>query len=46
MKYEWRKQEQTLYFPKKVAEIVVPEQKFLVIRGQGNPNEPDFQAHI
>lgn len=47
MKYEWRKEEKTLYLPKAVPQIVeVPKQKFLVIEGKGNPNDEDFAERI
>ena len=43
MKYEWRKQEKDLYAPKQKPVIVdVPKQKFIIINGEGNPNESDF----
>ena len=47
MKYEWRKQEKELYGVKTKAVLVdVPEQKFITIKGQGNPNEEDFSNRI
>ncbi|MEG0385409.1 MAG: GyrI-like domain-containing protein [Solibacillus sp.] len=47
MKYEWRKQEKHLYFPKQKPELVtIPEQKFLLIKGKGNPNEQEFAEKI
>lgn len=47
MKYEWRKQEKELYIPKQKPEIVtVPEQKFFLINGKGNPNEEEFSEKI
>lgn len=47
MKYEWRKQEKNLYIPKKIPELVtIPKQKFLLIRGKGNPNEQEFAEKI
>lgn len=38
---DWRKDLKELYFPPrgKVVEVVVPELKFLVVEGEGNPNE-------
>ena len=40
MKYEWRKQEKELYGVKTKAVLVdVPKQKFITIKGKGNPNE-------
>lgn len=47
MKYEWRKQEKNLYIPKQKPElIIVPEQKFLMIKGIGNPNSEEFSEKI
>lgn len=47
MKYEWRKQEKEFYLPKQKPEIIdVPEQKFLTIKGKGNPNGPEFADRI
>lgn len=47
MKYEWRKQEKELYGVKTKAVLVdVPKQKFITIKGQGNPNEEDFSNRI
>ena len=43
MKYEWRKQENNLYSVKQMLIIVnVPKQKFILVKGKGNPNEVDF----
>ena len=47
MKYEWRKQENNLYSVKQTPIIVnVPKQKFILIKGKGNPNEADFSNRI
>lgn len=47
MKYEWRKQEKNLYIPKQKPELItVPEQKFLIIKGIGNPNSEEFSEKI
>lgn len=47
MKYEWRKQEKNLYGVKQTPIIVeVPKQKFILIKGKGNPNEVDFSDRI
>lgn len=47
MKYEWKKQEKNLYIPKQSPEIVtVPQQKFFMISGKGNPNDEDFSERI
>lgn len=46
MKYEWRKAEKALYFPKQIEKITVPSSKFVVINGQGDPNGPQFSQQI
>jgi hypothetical protein len=47
VKHEWRKHEKNLYIPKQKAELItVPEQKFLMISGKGNPNDEDFSERI
>jgi len=47
MKYEWKKQEKSLYIPKQSPELVtVPQQKFFMINGKGNPNDEDFSERI
>ena len=47
MKYEWRKQENNLYSVKQMPIIVnVPKQKFILVKGKGNPNEVDFSNRI
>ena len=47
MKYEWRKQEKDLYGVKQTPIIAnVPKQKFIWIKGTGNPNEADFSNRI
>jgi hypothetical protein len=47
MKYEWRKQEKNLYIPKQRPELItVPEQKFFMIKGKGNPNGEEFAEKI
>ena len=47
MKYDWKKQEKHLYGKKKKPEIVtVPPQKFLTIKGEGDPNNQDFSARV
>ena len=47
MKYEWRKQEKNLYIPKQKPEIItIPEHKFLMIKGKGNPNKLEFAEKI
>lgn len=47
MKYEWKKQEKELYLPGNKPELItVPMQKFLMISGKGNPNNPDFSERV
>ncbi|MCK1992392.1 hypothetical protein GW626_08110 [Peribacillus muralis] len=47
MKYEWRKQEKNLYIAKQKCQLVtIPEQKFFMIKGKGNPNEKEFSEKI
>ena len=47
MKYEWRKEEKSIYFPGTKPEIVnIPGFKFLTIKGNGNPNGPDFGDRV
>lgn len=47
MKHEWRKQEKNLYIPKQEPELItVPEQKFFMIKGKGNPNGEEFSRRI
>ncbi len=47
MKHEWRKHEKNFYMPKQKPEIItVPEQKFLMTSGKGNPNDEDFSERI
>jgi len=47
MKYEWRKNDKTLYLPKGEPEIInVPSMKFLMLKGRGNPNEDAFSNAV
>lgn len=47
MKHEWRKHEKNLYVPKSKPELVtVPEQKFFMIKGKGNPNSEEFSEKV
>ena len=47
MKHEWRKQEKELYIPKQKPELLtVQEQKFLMIKGKGNPNDGEFAEKV
>ena len=47
MKYEWKKQAKQLYLPKnKPAVVTVPDFKFFMIDGKGNPNSEEFSEAI
>lgn len=47
MKYEWKKEEKSLYMPKQKPELVtVSEQKFFMVKGKGNPNSEEFAEKI
>lgn len=47
MKHEWKKHEKDLYAPKQIARLLtVPNQKFFMIKGVGNPNDVDFAERI
>lgn len=47
MKYEWKKEEKYLYGAKQKAEIIdVPNQKFIMINGEGNPDLTDFSDRV
>jgi len=47
MKHEWKKQEKNLYMPKQKPELItIPEQKFYMIKGEGNPNDEEFSKKV
>ena len=47
MKYDWKKQEKHLYLPREMPVLVtVPQQKFLMISGKGNPNDEEFAEKV
>ncbi len=47
MKYEWKKKEKTIYLPKSEPQVIeIPNFKFFMISGKGNPNEPFFGEYI
>ncbi|MBC1210375.1 hypothetical protein HB815_05445 [Listeria booriae] len=47
MKYEWRKQDKSIYLPKQKPEIIdIPAMKYFTISGKGNPNSPAFSELI
>lgn len=47
MKYEWRQQEKALYAATKQPQLLaVPEQRFMVLSGSGDPNGLEFRACV
>ena len=47
MKHEWRKHEKEYYMPKEKPVLVdIPEFKFFMIKGKGNPNSEEFSEAI
>lgn len=47
MKYDWRKEEKELYAPKTKPQVqLVPKQKYIKIKGEGNPNEQEFADRV
>lgn len=47
MKFEWKKHDKQLYMPKEKVELLtVPEFKFFMIKGKGNPNDEQFSEAI
>jgi len=47
MKFEWKKQEKSLYLPGEKPELVtIPPQKFFVLGGVGNPNGEAFSERV
>lgn len=47
MKYEWRKQEKSLYLPKAEPALVdVPLFHYFMLQGEGNPNSEAFTAAV
>lgn len=47
MKYEWRKHEKNLYSTvKKPLLVTVPKQNYLMIDGEGDPNQTDFSERV
>lgn len=47
MKHEWRKKEKKLYIAKENPEVIMVEnQKFITIKGEGNPNEQEFSDKV
>lgn len=47
MKFEWKKHAKEFYMPKEKVELLtVPEFKFFMIKGKGNPNDGQFSEAI
>lgn len=47
MKYEWKKNEKNLYGVKQKPQLIeVPTAYYIMIKGEGNPNESDFSNRI
>lgn len=47
MKYEWKKYEKNIYHLKQKPELMdIPPQKFIKIKGVGNPNKEDFSNRV
>ncbi|MDV0430442.1 GyrI-like domain-containing protein [Lactiplantibacillus sp. DA1] len=47
MKYEWRRQEKTIYTTKRQPQLLtIPAQTFITLHGTGNPNGSEFQAQL
>lgn len=47
MKYEWKKNEKYLYGVKQKSQLIeVPIAYYIMIKGEGNPNESDFYNRV
>lgn len=47
MKYEWKKNEKNLYGVKQKPQLIeIPSVYYIMIKGEGNPNESDFSNRI
>lgn len=47
MKYEWKKNEKNLYGVKLKPQLIeVPSAYYIMIKGEGNPNESDFSNRV
>jgi len=47
MKHEWKKQEKEFYLPKNKPSVInIPEFRFFVVDGKGNPNDDFFPEYI
>lgn len=47
MKYEWKKNEKNLYGVKQKPQLIeIPSAYYIMIKGEGNPNENDFSNRV
>ena len=47
MKYEWKKSEKYLYGVKQKPQLIeIPSAYYIMIKGEGNPNESDFSNRV
>ena len=47
MKYEWKKNEKNLYGVKQKPQLIeIPTAYYIMIKGEGNPNESDFSNRV
>ncbi|MGB4588039.1 MAG: GyrI-like domain-containing protein [Clostridiaceae bacterium] len=47
MKYEWKKMDKEIYLPAQKPQMIeVPEYKYFLISGEGNPNADDFAESV
>ncbi|ACS98726.1 GyrI-like domain-containing protein [Paenibacillus sp. JDR-2] len=47
MKYEWKKNDKSLYLPKNVPTVIeVPPMNYFTLKGKGNPNYPEFAEAV
>lgn len=47
MKYEWKKNEKNLYGVKQKPQLIeIPSAYYIMIKGEGNPNECDFSNRV
>jgi len=47
MKHDWKKSEKLFYAPKaEPVKVTIPAMSFFTIKGEGNPNHPEFGEYI
>lgn len=47
MKHDWKKSEKQFYAPKtEPVKLTIPAMNFFTIKGEGNPNNPEFSEYI